>query len=57
MFTVHGGVIATLMDTAMGSAVFTKLGDGGRIVGLEDLWGRDATRLRERLHETQSWHE
>lgn len=29
----------------------------GRIVGLEDLWGRDATCLRERLHETQSWHE
>ncbi|MFE7802172.1 helix-turn-helix domain-containing protein [Nocardia sp. NPDC057440] len=30
---------------------------GGNIVGLDDLWGRDATRLRERLHETQSWHE
>lgn len=29
----------------------------GNIVGLEDLWGRDTTRLRERLHETQSWHE
>ncbi|WP_374122025.1 PaaI family thioesterase [Frankia sp. AiPa1] len=25
MFTVHGGVIATLMDTAMGSAVYTRL--------------------------------
>jgi acyl-CoA thioesterase len=25
MFVVHGGVLATLMDTAMGSAVFTKL--------------------------------
>ncbi|MBL7627914.1 PaaI family thioesterase [Frankia sp. CN6] len=25
MFIVHGGVIATLMDTAMGSAVFTTL--------------------------------
>ncbi|MCL9794084.1 PaaI family thioesterase [Frankia sp. AgKG'84/4] len=25
MFTVHGGVLATLMDTAMGSAVFTAL--------------------------------
>ncbi|KJE20292.1 hypothetical protein FF36_05413 [Frankia torreyi] len=25
MFTVHGGVIATLMDTAMGSAVYTSL--------------------------------
>lgn len=25
MFTVHGGVLATLMDTAMGSAVFTRL--------------------------------
>ncbi|WP_297626809.1 helix-turn-helix domain-containing protein [Nocardia sp.] len=29
----------------------------GRIVGLEDLWGRDATRLRERLHESPSWDE
>ncbi|HEX3788500.1 MAG TPA: PaaI family thioesterase [Pseudonocardiaceae bacterium] len=28
MFTVHGGVLATLMDTAMGSAVFTALADG-----------------------------
>ena len=28
MYTVHGGVLATLMDTAMGSAVFTCLGDG-----------------------------
>jgi uncharacterized protein (TIGR00369 family) len=25
MFIVHGGVIATLMDTAMGSAVYTRL--------------------------------
>ncbi|MCM3882731.1 PaaI family thioesterase [Frankia sp. R82] len=25
MLTVHGGVIATLMDTAMGSAVYTRL--------------------------------
>lgn len=25
MFTVHGGVLATLMDTAMGSAVYTAL--------------------------------
>lgn len=29
----------------------------GNIVGLEDLWGRDATHLRERLHEMHSWHE
>nr|WP_268808386.1 PaaI family thioesterase [Nocardia brasiliensis] len=35
MFTVHGGVIATLMDTAMGSAVFTKLGDGVAYTTLE----------------------
>ena len=28
MYTVHGGVLATLMDTAMGSAVFTCLDDG-----------------------------
>lgn len=35
MFTVHGGVIATLMDTAMGSAVFTKLGDGTAYTTLE----------------------
>nr|WP_261567448.1 PaaI family thioesterase [Frankia gtarii] len=28
MFTVHGGVIATLMDTAMGSAVYTTLPAG-----------------------------
>jgi uncharacterized protein (TIGR00369 family) len=28
MFSVHGGVLATLMDTAMGSAVFTCLDDG-----------------------------
>ncbi|APA99346.1 hypothetical protein NS506_05300 [Nocardia seriolae] len=35
MFTVHGGVIATLMDTAMGSAVFTKLGDDTAYTTLE----------------------
>ncbi|MET9030426.1 PaaI family thioesterase [Nocardia sp. NPDC004168] len=35
MFTVHGGVLATLMDTAMGSAVFTKLGDGMAYTTLE----------------------
>ncbi|MVU80424.1 hotdog fold thioesterase [Nocardia sp. ET3-3] len=35
MFTVHGGVIATLMDTAMGSAVFTKLGDNTAYTTLE----------------------
>ncbi|MFQ6395427.1 helix-turn-helix domain-containing protein [Nocardia sp. KC 131] len=29
----------------------------GKFVGLDDLWGRDATRLRERLRETQSWQE
>lgn len=28
---------------------------GGNIIGLEELWGHDATRLRERLHETPSW--
>ncbi|MGW4331018.1 hypothetical protein ACWEKR_34685 [Nocardia sp. NPDC004573] len=27
MFTVRGGVLATLMDTATGSAVFTNRGD------------------------------
>lgn len=35
MFTVHGGVIATLMDTAMGSAVFTTLPDGVAYTTLE----------------------
>ncbi|WP_454197708.1 PaaI family thioesterase [Nocardia sp. Marseille-Q1738] len=35
MFTVHGGVLATLMDTAMGSAVFTKLRDGVAYTTLE----------------------
>lgn len=29
----------------------------GNIIGLEELWGRDAARLRERLHETHSWDE
>ncbi|WP_327140608.1 AraC family transcriptional regulator [Nocardia sp. NBC_01327] len=28
-----------------------------KIVGLEDIWGRDAMRLRERLHESHSWPE
>ncbi|HEY6495535.1 MAG TPA: PaaI family thioesterase [Trebonia sp.] len=35
LFTVHGGVLATLMDTAMGSAVFTKLPDGAYYTTLE----------------------
>ncbi|SDD10822.1 PaaI family thioesterase [Actinokineospora iranica] len=35
MYAVHGGVLATLMDTAMGSAVFTKLGDGVLYTTLE----------------------
>ena len=35
MFTVHGGVIATLMDTAMGSAIYTKLPAGAVYTTLE----------------------
>ena len=35
LFTVHGGVLATLMDTGMGSAVFTCLGDGAYYTTLE----------------------
>lgn len=35
LFTVHGGVLATLMDTAMGSAVFTMLEDGAYYTTLE----------------------
>jgi acyl-CoA thioesterase len=35
LFTVHGGVLATLMDTAMGSAVFTMLDDGAYYTTLE----------------------
>ncbi len=35
LFTVHGGVLATLMDTAMGSAVFTRLSDGAYYTTLE----------------------
>ncbi|MEV6426567.1 helix-turn-helix domain-containing protein [Nocardia sp. NPDC051463] len=29
----------------------------GNVVGLDDLWGHDAARLLERLHEMHSWHE
>jgi acyl-CoA thioesterase len=35
MLIVHGGVIATLMDTAMGSAVYTMLPDGALYTTLE----------------------
>jgi uncharacterized protein (TIGR00369 family) len=35
MYTVHGGVIATLMDTAMGSAVYTAIPDGALYTTLE----------------------
>lgn len=35
LFTVHGGVLATLMDTAMGSAVYTTLDDGALYTTLE----------------------
>ena len=35
MFTVHGGVISTLMDTAMGSAIFTRLPDATAYSTLE----------------------
>jgi acyl-CoA thioesterase len=35
LFTVHGGVLVTLMDTAMGSAVFTTLDDGAYYATLE----------------------
>jgi acyl-CoA thioesterase len=34
-FTVHGGVLVTLMDTAMGSAVFTMLDDDVYFTTLE----------------------
>lgn len=35
MLIVHGGVITTLMDTAMGSAVYTMLADGAFYTTLE----------------------
>lgn len=35
MFTLHGGVLATLMDTAMGSAIFTELPDSTAYTTLE----------------------
>ncbi|WP_131770254.1 cytochrome P450, partial [Candidatus Protofrankia californiensis] len=35
MYLVHGGVIATLMDTVMGSAVYTVIPDGARSTTLE----------------------
>ena len=35
MLTVHGGVLATLVDTAMGSAVFTRLPDATVYTTLE----------------------
>lgn len=35
LLTVHGGVLTTLMDTAMGSAVFTRLDDGALYTTLE----------------------
>jgi AraC-like DNA-binding protein len=28
---------------------------GGRVVALDDLWGRDASRIRERLHHARTW--
>ncbi|MER0444641.1 AraC family transcriptional regulator [Streptomyces sp. Edi4] len=30
---------------------------GAGVIGLDDLWGRDATRLRERLHQARTWPE
>ncbi|MEV6560442.1 helix-turn-helix domain-containing protein [Nocardia sp. NPDC051756] len=30
---------------------------GGTVVALEDLWGRDAGRIQERLHAAESWDE
>lgn len=35
MLTVHGGVLTTLMDTAMGSAIFTQLPDATAYTTLE----------------------
>lgn len=35
MMIVHGGVITTLMDTAMGSAVYTRIPDGAFYTTLE----------------------
>ncbi|MEU8782757.1 PaaI family thioesterase [Streptomyces sp. NPDC048637] len=35
MLTVHGGVLSTLMDTAMGSSVFTRLPDATVYTTLE----------------------
>lgn len=35
MMTVHGGVLTTLMDTAMGSAIFTMLPDNTAYTTLE----------------------
>jgi acyl-CoA thioesterase len=35
MLTVHGGVLSTLMDTAMGSAIFTTLPDATGYTTLE----------------------
>lgn len=35
LYTVHGGVLATLLDTAMGSAVYTAIPDGALYTTLE----------------------
>lgn len=35
MMIVHGGVVTTLMDTAMGSAVYTRIPDGAFYTTLE----------------------
>ncbi|GHE93583.1 helix-turn-helix domain-containing protein [Streptomyces fumanus] len=35
----------------------TSAGWGGSVVSLDDLWGRDAARVRERLRAARSWDE
>ncbi|RJQ79099.1 PaaI family thioesterase [Pseudonocardiaceae bacterium YIM PH 21723] len=35
MFVVHGGVLTTLLDTAISAAVFTQLPDGTGFTGLD----------------------
>ena len=54
----HIECLQVRLSPVLAGAVLAAAPDlGATIVGLDELWGRDAARLEERLRATESWHE
>lgn len=57
----HGQHVDLLQVRLSPVAAYATLGGSpevsGGVIGLDELWGREVARLRERMHESRSWDE